>query len=488
MIKIIFHKRSGIISLVAGLLIFQALSCKKFLQVQPRDYMFEEEVFSTKKGVESALNGVYQSLSDSLLYGSMLTMDAMENMAQYYYAPDGKFWISLKDFNYDDPFFAKPLFSNIWKHAYVSILQINNFCAQLENPSFHVIGSDERDILLGEAYAVRAFLHFDQLRLFGPIYATKPDGKAIPYVSKAGAEIQPLLAASNVITKILQDLNSALVLLEKDPVRTKGANKIVLPTVGQSIDYFSNRHRRMNYFAVKTLQARVLLYAGKNAEAWNVANSVLLAQEAFFPWTTEQKMVADPVFSSESLFGIENKKIYDFHRQLFSPLLGDNYIYTPKPLRLDAIYDPSSTDLRLKYWFKIGVEGNKAYNVFIKYSDVSITEGTIRYYQPLIRKSELYLIAAETAPTLEQGYFYLNSLRLNRGLTPVNFEPLSTRIDLLEVIQDEYQREFIGEGQTFFMFKRFNLAMLPAVTGLGNVDMNETKYVVPLPEDETYYR
>ncbi len=483
MIKNFFSKRAAFISLMAGLLLLQSPSCKKFLQVQPRGYMFEEEAFSTPKGVESVLNGIYQSLSDSLLYGNVITMDATEGMAQYYYSSSVRY-LGM-DFEYT---IYKLLFDGIWKKAYSSILQVNNFSTHLQHPSFHVIETDERNILLGEAYAIRALLHFDQLRLFGPVYAIAPDALAIPYVRKASTEIQPILSARNAIAEILHDLDSALVLLDKDPVRVKGADKTGLSGVGETINYLSNRHRRMNYFAVKTLQARVLLYAGKNTEAWDAVNSVILVQEAFFPWQTETQLAKDPVMSGESFFGIENRKIYDYYRQLFSPMLTDDQINTPAPLRLNAIYDPASTDLRLKYWFKVGLEGDKAYKVFIKYSDVSIMDGAVKYYQPLIKKAELYLIAAETAPDLQQGYFYLNTLRLSRGLTPINFDAGSTRNDLLVAITDEYQREFIGEGQTFFMFKRLNLATIPEVTGSGTVGMNESKYVVPFPEDERYYR
>lgn len=474
------------IILITGLLIVQSISCKKFLEVQPRDYMFEEEAFSTKKGVESVLNGLYQSLSDSMLYGKTLTMGPTEQMAQYYYSISGEYQNIFKDYSFMGG--TNPVLNQVWSKSYRIILGINNFCSRLENPSYKVPGEKEKALMLGEAYGIRAFLHFDLLRMFGPVYSMKPADMAIPYINKPTSDAQPLLPANAVIDHILSDLEASMKLLDKDPVRNTGPNPTGTAPVGEENDYWSGRHRRMNYFAVKALQARVLLYAGRKQEAYQTVESLISEQEVFFPWQTEQQIASDPMLSKETFFGTDNRKIYDYYRQFFSPLLNDDRILTPAQPRLDGMYAPNSTDLRLKYWFKTGLEGNKNFKVFIKHSNASITDPAVKYYHPLIRKSEIYLIAAETVPNLQQGYFYLNSLRVSRGLTPVNYQPGNTFNDLLAEIRNEYQRELIGEGQTFFMFKRLNLATIPAFNGTGTVTMDNAKYVVPLPVDETYYR
>ena len=38
-----------------------------------------------------------------------------------------------------------------------------------------------RKMIIGEAMALRAFLHFDMLRLFGPVYKLHPEMESIPY-------------------------------------------------------------------------------------------------------------------------------------------------------------------------------------------------------------------------------------------------------------------------------------------------------------------
>ncbi|WP_127130672.1 RagB/SusD family nutrient uptake outer membrane protein [Pseudoflavitalea rhizosphaerae] len=480
-------KPTVFIYLVLGLLLLHAPSCKKFLQVQPRDYMFEEEAFSTPKGVESVLNGIYQSLADSLSYGNALSMNATENMAQYYYSFRGPYSNVFRDFIYVVPE-ARTALNNIWSQSYRTILGINNFCERLEAPSFNVLPAAQKNIMLGEAYAIRACLHFDLLRMFGPVYVKNAASPAIPYVKIVAREAQPVLPASEVISAIIKDLEASLALLENDPVRTKGPDWSTVSGEGQAVDYFSNRQRRMNYFAVKAYTARVLLYAGKKTESWNTVQSILTAQETFFPWPAEPDYSKDPLLSKETFFGIENRKMYEYDRRMFSALLNDEVIATPAPARLAEIYNTASKDLRLKYWFKVGLEGNKTYKVMVKFSNTTVTNSWLRYFQPLIRKSELYLIAAETAPTLEQGYFYLNTLRVNKGLPPVEYHSGSTSVELMTNIRNEYQREFIGEGQLFFMFKRLNLGEIPSYTGESTIAMDDYKYVPPVPDDESWYR
>lgn len=485
--KINFYKSAVSICIIAVLWTILGTSCKKFLQVQPRDYIFEEEAFSSVKGTESALNGIYQLLADSLLYGNMLTLNATEQMAQYY-APAKSSLNSFAYYTYIDAS-VKTTLNAIWSQVYYQILGVNNFCTKLEDPSFNVITGEQRNIMLGEAYAIRAFLHFDLLRLFGPVYVKNPQNPSIPYYRKVAREAAPILPASTVISELVHDLDSALLLLKNDPIRTKGPDWSNVPEVGQSIDYLSNRQRRMNYFAVKTLLARVLLYAGKKSEAWSTIQPVIAEQEPFFPWSSEADYAKDPLLSKESFFGIENRNLYNNYRQLFSQLLTDDIIFAPTPGRLNALYAPTSSDLRLKYWFNPGVDGNKSYKVFVKFNNATVTDNTRLYYQPLIRKSELYLIAAETTPDLAQGYDFLNRLRTNKGLTPLSYQANSSYAELLARIQDEYQREFIGEGQTFFMFKRLNISVLPTfVDGTLTRYMTAGMYVPPLPENETYYR
>ena len=48
-------------------------------------------------------------------------------------------------------------------------------------------------MMKGEALGLRAFLHFDLLRLYGPVYSVTPTGKAIPYRTSFDQKATPVL-------------------------------------------------------------------------------------------------------------------------------------------------------------------------------------------------------------------------------------------------------------------------------------------------------
>jgi hypothetical protein len=71
---------------------------------------------------------------------------------------------------------------------------------------------------------VRAFLHFDLLRLFGPVYSMDSQRKSIPYNDGIEASRRELLPADELIdTKLLPDLeNSESLLKSSDPIIAEG--------------------------------------------------------------------------------------------------------------------------------------------------------------------------------------------------------------------------------------------------------------------------
>lgn len=70
----------------------------------------------------------------------------------------------------------------------------------------------------GELLALRAFLHFDMLRLFGPIYKEDLSAPSIPYNESVKIMNLPLLSADSIVhNKIMRDLDEAEKLLAKDP-------------------------------------------------------------------------------------------------------------------------------------------------------------------------------------------------------------------------------------------------------------------------------
>ena len=86
----------------------------------------------------------------------------------------------------------------------------------------------------------------------------------------------------------------------------------------------------------------------------------------------------------------------------------------------------------------------------------------------------------------EAARLYLNKLRLHRGCIDYQVDDQ----DFLQyLITAEFRREFLGEGQMFFYYKRKGMETIPeGKNASGNMNMELENYVFPLPESETSQR
>ena len=66
---------------------------------------------------------------------------------------------------------------------------------------------------------MRAYIHFDLLRLFAPSYKADPGYTAIPYITKYSNKVSPQKTVSEVIDSVIVDLKAAVTDLEgRDPI------------------------------------------------------------------------------------------------------------------------------------------------------------------------------------------------------------------------------------------------------------------------------
>ncbi|MFR7807946.1 MAG: hypothetical protein ACLU4N_00845 [Butyricimonas faecihominis] len=106
---------------------------------------------------------------------------------------------------------------------------------------------------------MRAMLHFDMLRLFGPVYMNNPENECIPYYLHQSPNVNDLLPANKIMEYVIHDLQEAEKALANDPIITKGT---LMESAGNESNFLRYRALRMNYYAVQGLMARVYLYAG----------------------------------------------------------------------------------------------------------------------------------------------------------------------------------------------------------------------------------
>lgn len=442
-------------------------SCTNWLDLKPFDQTLDEELYSTERGTNMALNGLYISMADASLYGKNLSYYSIELLGQRYnftytgstntsvtYAELG----SLPYFYYTEKN-VKSHLDKIFSKAYNVIRDANYYIDQVEKSK--VVSGDKKNILLGEGYAIRAFLHFDMLRFYGepPLLGTK----GIPYYTKATNDWQTRLDIGKVIELVLADIDAALKLLEKDPIITEG---VILKS--DEYDFFKPyRNRRLNYFAVKALKARVLFYSGeakKVEEAGKIAKE-LIESEAFqkaFPWedTSGLKEAEYSVFSHEVMFGIHVQSMYEDWSKWFNTSVKNNEEVLQTPVAtLDYMFNNliltkpafvNTGDRRRTLWRESILSTD--FNVYLssKFSkpETSAPQHAL-YFQPLMRKSELYLIAAEVYGNED----YVDDIRLHRGESKLQDVYGGAQI-LQDEILREYMKDFVSEGQLFYYYKR----------------------------------
>ena len=99
---------------------------------------------------------------------------------------------------------------------------------------------------------------------------------------------------------------------------------------------------------------------------------------------------------------------------------------------------------------------------------------------PMLRLSEMYYIAAETAPDVETALTYINAIRTARSLLGVE---LNTKEEVRSYLDMEYRREMLAEGQIFYRYKYRNLENIPDCE-IKIADRLSEVYQFPLPQQE----
>lgn len=493
----------NIIKFSAFLLLLLMPSCEKWIDVKPSDRVSEQILFESREGFLKALNGVYTGLADRSIYGRT-TIGPIEIMAQYFKG-NGNFNGAYAQYSYMANDVIKKTFSDYWSKSYYLIVNCNIIIDECDekNP---ILPGIWYGLVKGEALALRAFLHLDLLRLYGPIYSLDKDKACIPYVTNTNQEVTPLLKAEQVMENILADLTEAMKLLkDSDPIFENGVANSSSLYGDNSLRY---RQYRMNYYAVKGLLARASLWSGNKTAACQYAseiiNEVQVAGSEVFPFATVA-MATDGtnpnrVFSSEVMFAVYDQAIgTEIFGQLFLPLLptndfltfpfqNNNTLYTG---RISELYTDNS-DIRYRAWWGVYTTTTGInYNYFRKYEAVASnnTSAQFRTMIPLIRLSEMYLIAAECTPSLSEAEQLVNTLREKRACS--TRLPFTTETERMTNITAEFRREFLGEGQMFYFYKRQATDVLPDAQQYApgrTINMNLQQYVVPLPDNEINYR
>lgn len=489
---------------------FSTSSCSDWLSVDMEDGIMEDKLYETNEGFFAALNGVYNKMNET--YSSTLGMGVIDVMAQYYNVAQNSnhTYHVYASYDFSDDSFESTS-GAVWTNLYSLIANLNSLLEHCD-ASDAAIKPHYYPYIKGEALALRAMFHLDLLRIYGPIYnETTASTVSIPYQESTSKEIQPLLPASEVMSKIIRDLTAASELLKDDKIRTEGVMNKESDDPNENTD-FRYRQYRLNYYAVRTLLARAYLWMGNKAEAYNIAHAIITEnnEAEVFPWTPksaiQDKDIPDRIFSSEVVFGLYNTLRVKLFDSLFKSttrisnaltFVGESKEESAEDSKINYFYSDLN-DLRradnmwsvekLEESDEFGAGSKMTAVCFSKYANIP-TSKTYRYMIPLIRMSEIYLIAAECTDDLTEAIGYVNNIRKNRNCIDIQLKDNDTKETIQKYITDEFAREVIGEGQLYFYYKRNAMTTIMSGTEFGwwysgTYNMALGNYVWPLPKVE----
>ncbi|TCD00733.1 RagB/SusD family nutrient uptake outer membrane protein [Pedobacter frigidisoli] len=447
-------------------------SCKKWLDVQPKTQVESSANFETVNGFKDALTGVYVNMTTPALYGKELSFGFVDVIGKNYTQ-----FRSSHDYYQDAQYNylaanTRARIDNIWMGSYNTIANINNLIANLNTVDKGMFTGSDYQIIRGEAYGLRAFNHFDLLRLFAPSPAAAGlAAKAIPYRTEFKPDNVVQSTVGQVLDQIIADLQVASDMLRPvDPI--VAGSTVVVPIGG----YLRDRPYKFNYYAVRALLARVYLYKGDKANALICAKEVIAS--AKFPFTIVSQIIGgNGIFSTEVIFNLNINTLQAANDIAFSETAPVGMYFTSS--EWSSLYEISSggsADYRYVYTTKdIG-----DFRYTQKINPVKNTLPIAANRLPLIRMSEMYYIAAEssldTDPSAAIGY--MNTIRTSRNLANLaaNLTPAAVQTEILK----EYRKDFLCEGQLFYYYKRLNL---PSITFTQVVADNKV-YVLPVPDSE----
>lgn len=458
-------------------------SCNNWLDVQPYDRVAEDVAFSSVKGFENTLNGIYIELNTSSLYGAYLSCEMLELMAQRFHVSESNnYYHDLVEHNYQVEA-NKNRLSSVWEKAYNLIANINKLLENCEKRR-DVLSDDYYQLIKGEALGLRAYLHFDIFRLFGPLYEASDSVTKLPYYKVFSLNDRPRFGAKKFMDNVIEDLQEAAELLKNDPVCSEGSwNQ-------NTYTFTSFRKIRLNYYAVQLLLARAELYRGNKPDALIAARNVIDAQEMWFPWVNRQAISSgredvDRIFFDEILFALQNSKVSRLYTSYFNGnTLSSDMLLAPLNSQILKIFEDNRDDYRYIAFFSNQISvGSATYHLFEKYRTTADTLSS--NLMPMLRLSEAYYIAAECEPVAEDGMYWLNQVLVHRGINEMTNSNL-----LASTLENEYIREFWGEGQLFYYYKRLKYSKIvdsDDALYVSTINMERSDYQPQIPESESKY-
>ena len=447
-------------------------SCEGFLNITPDGQAKRDELLSTQQGIEDALYGVYSQMRVQSLYGQELYFSTLEILSQTLWCNGSAGVTAMSEYDWAHSS-VKGVFDGVWTAMYKNISNVNSV---LDAPLVKDATAYPYTLYRGEALGLRAFMHFDLVRLFAQQYTVNPAADGIPYATDFSLITPDFESLEKNYEHILEDLHEAELLLADEDIHEGDGN------------FMLDRQIHFNLRAVQATLARVYLTMGDKENAAHYALAVINDGKYTLKAKTEVVYdLAGVLSKKEAIFGI-------YHSGFFSNVnskLQQMTSYVSLDLRNDfmSLYekDAAGSDYRtMAYFSESGTGSGRKYRL-CKFTDIYELNNNAANRPAdlilginMIRIPEMYYIAAEALldSDYDRALELYNIVRTHRGLEALDGKSLT-----VELINDERYKEMIGEGQTYFNMKRQNLSIL-SHDGKTTYQPSAGIYAIPIPDAE----
>ncbi|MGI4751713.1 MAG: RagB/SusD family nutrient uptake outer membrane protein [Janthinobacterium lividum] len=487
--------------MIAGLLTMIFSGCK--LESNPTDAVTTASLNTTSDGLTNAVNGAYALFKDHLTFNGSVD-DNLMYLRNFY---------QLSDFASDDvvcgqvttdPLFLSfsldhsPTQTNSRYFWYISYKIINDANTVIEQGEKQANPTAATQQLIGECYFLRAFCHFNLVRLF-----------AIPYsINSSAPGIILRTSTTDNAQKARSTVKEVYAAVVADAVKSAS-----LMNAPRGVTYASKE-------AAEALLSRVALYQEDNQNAVNYANLVI--NSGRFTESTASAyptMFANAAANPETIFCIAFTTLDDYGK--FGSIASQYYSngnsgwgeeYASQPLR--DLYAQHAADVRTSYIVPLkdttGTVQLKNGIPIYYVTKFSNQGGSPTLSSPIMfRLSEMYLNKAEAEAKLgqtTQALADVDMIRKNRGLQNALYNgTLPSNLTVLQAVLQERRLELAFEGHRTYDVYRNKLNMdrtywgyhLPGLkesdinlsvspTGYANmiIPYTSTKIIYYLPVDE----
>lgn len=430
-------KLNNIVPLLVGVALTLA-SCDNFLDIQPVGKVIPTTAPEFRSLMTEGYNTVPNDRGLATFRSDEVLLDATMSVN------DLGSYLDIWRWNDDTPDENTASFQwRQWYHA----LFIANYTIESERL---IKGgtSDEINQMVGEAYMLRAYVHFNLVNLHAPAYTTCDPAttKAVPLKLDSDVEtVLPRSTVEEVYTSIINDMDSAQHYLNVD-------------TWDPGYNY------RFNTLSVDALRSRVFLYMGRWAESLAASQRVLAKKSDL---ATVSSQLPNHYNSVENIVALEQ-------------VMSAQYARTVKVDR--AFYRLyTSSDLRRRAYFNQ-----------VTSSNILLTKGGSNTYSCSLRTGEMYLNAAEAAwhtGAYGDAAEYLLTLQRTRfndgGSAKEAAVAAMSNDELLDEILTERARELAFEGHRWFDLRRNGQPRLER-TYRGEtftLEQGDPRYTIRIPSE-----